>query len=93
MQDPWASCTSRVPPLYGLSPSDHVHVCAPGSATRPPCDNPATGRRDLGLGVQTGAQAPDFALARTSDPATKVSLWRDLLTRKRAVIVQTGAYT
>ena len=34
--------------------SDHVDVCAPGSATRRNCSNPATGYVDYGLGVQTG---------------------------------------
>ena len=89
---PWSHCTARSPPEYGLSPSDHVQVCAPGSKVRPPCDNPKTGRRDLGLGVQTGGLAPDFALARTDAPSVVVRL-HELLAQKKMVLVQFGAYT
>jgi len=90
---PWLSCTARVPPLYNLSVNDHAHVCAPGSKTRPDCYNNVTGREDLGLGVQTGAMAPDFALSRTTGPDTRVRLWGDLLKRKSAVLLTFGAYT
>ena len=90
---PWPGCEARAPPTYGLSVDDHVNVCAPGSATRPPCFNPETGRHDFGLGVQTGSVAPDFALAEVDAPDVVVHL-RDLLKRKRqGVLLQFGAYT
>ena len=89
---PWPSCTSRQPPEYGLSPSDHVIVCAPNSTVRRPCDNPATGRKDWGLGVQTGSLAPDFELPSTKNASVLVRL-RSLLEKKDWVLLQFGAYT
>ena len=74
-----------------MSPKDHVQVCAPGSTVRPPCDNPITGRKDFGLGVQTGSVAPDFALSRTDAPGmVRLS---SLLAKGKLVFLQFGAYT
>jgi hypothetical protein len=89
---PWPSCTSRRPPEYGLTPTDHVMVCAPNSTERRPCDNPQTGRKDYGLGVQTGGLAPDFALQSTRNSSVIVRL-RSLLEQKDFVLLQFGAYT
>ena len=89
---PWSRCTARAPPLYDLSPKDHVQVCAPGSSTRPPCHNNATGHKDFGLGVQTGAVAPEFTLPLTADPSKSISL-SDLLESSPYVLLQFGAYT
>ena len=75
-----------------MSVHDHVEVCAPGSASRPPCDNPATGRRDLGLGVTTGSIAPDFALAQVDKPDV-VHLRELLKAKSKGVLLQFGAYT
>ena len=89
---PWPGCTMRSPPEYGANTKDHVDVCAPGSKVRPPCDNPSTGHKDLGLGVQTGSIAPDFALSRVDMPRVVVHL-RELLGQKKKVMIQFGAYT
>ena len=91
MLTPWANCTAREPPIYGLNPQDHVQVCAPGSSSRRDCNNPHTGKKDFGLGVQTGSAAPEFALRRASDPSSTVSLSE--LLKEKAVLVQFGAYT
>ena len=93
MLSPWASCTARSPPVYGLTPQDHVDVCAPHSTMgRRPCDNPATGRHDFGLGVSTGSDAPEFALPSMQQPADLVRL-SALLQEKDFVMLQFGAYT
>ena len=56
------------------------------------CDNPATGKKDWGLGVQTGDIAPKFSLPSTRDPNVIVSL-DDLLDEAPYVLLQFGAYT
>ena len=90
---PWPHCTERVPPKYGLTPQDYVWLCQPDPKLHQPCFNPATGKKDIGLGVQTGDVAPDFFLQRMKDPSTTIHLWRDLLTQKSAVLLQFGSYT
>ena len=92
MLNPWSHCTAREPPDYELTPTDHVQVCVDGSVVRPPCDNPETGRKDRGLGVVTGSVAPEFVLARVDAPDEYVRL-ADLVAKKKAVLIQFGAYT
>ena len=93
MLTPWSHCTARAPPKYDMSLADHVQVCVDNSTMgRHPCKNPATGRHDYGLGVQSGDTAPDFSLARTDSPETYVRL-HELMQSDKMVLLQFGAYT
>ena len=89
---PWSGCTTRAPPIYDLSSTDYAQVCYDGSSTRLPCENPSTGKKDMGLGVRTGNVAPEFALPSIKDSSVMVKL-SDLLNEAPYVLVQFGAYT